>query len=164
MTQLRNSYLYLSYHLSFLRPKIFIDWQQLHITGYSWDVPWHLHFFLQFLVIYIFDDHASFRTNIVIRTKSGSQLIHFSLSLGQIHASLLDHFLATAPLSLNIDVMVRPNQQSKLEILSLLPLWHYDEVVFPLGKSRTQSDALAVWIFTLNPSITVELSLHEQYS
>jgi hypothetical protein len=71
-------------------------------------------------------------------------LVHFSLSLSEIHASLLDHFLATAPLPLDIDVMVGPSQQSELEILSLLPLWHYDEVVFPLRKRRTQSDALAV--------------------
>lgn len=86
--------------------------------------------FFEFLVVDVFDDKSSSRTDIVVRAESRSQLVDFALALGEIHASLFYHFLATALLSLYLNVMVSPNKQSQFEILSFLPLRHNNEIIF----------------------------------
>ena len=68
--------------------------------------------FFEFLVVDVFDDEASAGTDVVVRAESGSQLVDFALALGEVHASLFDHFLTTAFLSLYLDMMVAPNEQS----------------------------------------------------
>lgn len=87
--------------------------------------------FFEFFVIDVFDDEASARTDIVVRAESWCQLVDFPLALREVHTSLFHHFLAAALFSFDLNMMIAPDQQSQLEILSFLPLRHDDQVILP---------------------------------
>lgn len=122
--QLRNDHVDLIDHLIPLRPEVPIDGKETDTAGDARDIPMDLHLFLQFLVVDVFDYHGSLGTDVVVGAESGGQLVDLAFSLGQVHAGLLDHFLATALLPFNSNVVVGPDQQGQLEILGLLPLRH----------------------------------------
>lgn len=90
-------------------------------------------------------------------------MVYLAFSLGQVHAGLLDHFLATALLPFNSHVVIGPHQQRQLEILSLLPLWHDEQVILARGKRGGEGDTLPITVPSLNPSVPIELPLDQHH-
>jgi len=143
--------------------KLLIDRYETDLTLESIEGPHDGHRSALSLVVNVLNDKTRFLGYVVVRTYVLIDLVHWPWPLGDVSTSFLENVLAYRIRSFiqSHNTAFGEKTHCNIVLVSRIPFWHQQEIVFPWLQGQKEINCLGVGILSINPPV-ITIVLFEQ--